>query len=271
MNKKRFFLIGSAAIFVAGLCGNIYGSSDIEVALQGVNEFETKGEQVLNQAAETTVPVLAPDVSTSPVVDNSVPVTAAEISVPAIKADGTSEVDIKDVTSAPIVAGDNKEQGVGMEKIHIGINEKDLTTSVSLLNTLLADEFVLLVQTLNFHWNLVGPEFHDYHILFDGQYKAIFEYIDAIAERVRALGGTALGSMAHLLAQATLKESSSVVPSPKEMVKILLDQHEKVITQIRLGINKTGENSYDMGTNNFLSDLITKHEKTAWMLRSLIN
>lgn len=155
------------------------------------------------------------------------------------------------------------------EKINIGIAAADRAASAVVLNNLLADEFVLLVQTLNYHWNLVGPEFHDYHLLFDGQYKAIFEIIDAVAERVRAVGGIALGSMADMLAKATLKESTNV-PTPRVMVETLLAQHEALIVTLRNGINKTAFNNNDMGTSNFLTDLIEKHEKIAWMLRSLL-
>jgi starvation-inducible DNA-binding protein len=152
----------------------------------------------------------------------------------------------------------------------IGITDKDRQLSSNILNKILAGEFVLLVQTLNYHWNLVGPEFHDYHLLFDGQYKAIFEKIDEIAERVRAVGGIALGSMADMIKEALLKEDVGGVPSPRTMVENLLGQHELLIKEIRGGINKTSENNRDMGTSNFLSELIEKHEKFAWMLRSLL-
>lgn len=153
---------------------------------------------------------------------------------------------------------------------NIGISTKDRTVSINLLNQLLADEFVLLVQTLNFHWNLVGPEFHDYHLLFDEQYRQIFQFTDDIAERTRSLGGIALGTMADFIKHSQLKESSGKIPKPQAMVAILLDQHETIIRSLRKAINKTGEDDRDMGTNNFLTDLMEKHEKIAWMLRSLI-
>ena len=154
--------------------------------------------------------------------------------------------------------------------INIGISSKDREISIELLNSVLAGEFVLLFQTLNYHWNLVGPQFHDYHLLFDDQYKAIFETIDAVAERVRFVGGRAVGSMDLAIKQAQLKEDLGAVPAPTIMITNLLTQHEALIREIRSAINKTAENNRDMGSSNFLTDLIEKHEKIAWMLRSLV-
>lgn len=156
------------------------------------------------------------------------------------------------------------------ETISLGISQENLEKSAAILNGLLADESVLLFQTLNYHWNLVGPEFHDYHLLFDEQYKAIFGYIDEIAERVRALGQTALASMTGMLKTSSFKEDSSV-PTPKNMILRLLERHEHIIINLRKGINLTAEKNNDMGTSNFLTDLLEKHEKIAWMLRSLSN
>jgi len=152
---------------------------------------------------------------------------------------------------------------------NLGIAAQDRTISIQLLNKILAGEFVLLMQTLNYHWNLVGPEFHDYHLLFDDHYKAIFSKIDDIAERVRAVGGQALGSMTMMLEKSPLAEDKGSVPTPKVMVLNLLAQHEALIQEIRSAINTTAENNRDMGTSNFLTDLIEKHEKIAWMLRAL--
>ncbi len=152
----------------------------------------------------------------------------------------------------------------------IGIESNDRSLSIDILNKILADEFVLLVQTLNYHWNLVGPEFHDYHKLFDHQYKDIFGYIDDIAERVRSIGGLALGSMHDFVKFSQIKEDLGDIPAPKDMVYNLLINHEVIIRHMRDGINETAEKNRDMGTSNFLTELIEKHEKIAWMLRSLL-
>ncbi|MBY0353247.1 DNA starvation/stationary phase protection protein [Candidatus Babeliales bacterium] len=150
---------------------------------------------------------------------------------------------------------------------NIGIEKEDRTRSISILNEVLSNTSVLLFQTLNYHWNLVGPQFNDYHKLLDGQYHELFSRLDDIAERIRAIGGIAVASMSEMAKNASLKEDTDNIPQPTDMIKNLLQQHESLIRMIRSGIEKTTK---DVGTNNFLTDLIEKHEKTAWMLRSLI-
>lgn len=164
-----------------------------------------------------------------------------------------------------------QEEGGNMTSVtnQIGMSEDNRNTSVNMLNGILANEFVLLTQTLNFHWNIIGPEFHDYHLLFDQQYKDIFGYLDVIAERIRALGGVAIGTLAECLKIATIKEIATV-PAPRKMVEILLENHAALIKQLRLAAAKTAEGNADIGTSNFLTDLLEKHEKTGWMLRSLL-
>lgn len=152
----------------------------------------------------------------------------------------------------------------------ITMNKNDQKLSQKLLNEILANESILLMQTLNYHWNLVGPEFHDYHLLFDKQYRQLFDHMDEIAERVRAVQGTALGSFKHILEHSTLKEDQTV-PKPKEMIAKLLKQYESHISNIRSSITEIDKKSSDFATSNFLQDLLGTHEKTAWMLRSLIN
>lgn len=145
----------------------------------------------------------------------------------------------------------------------------DQKISQNLLNSLLANHAVVLVQTLNYHWNLEGAEFHDYHLLFDKQYNAVFADMDSISERVRAVEGIALGSMKEMLAAATLKEDSGKVPKPSIMVVNLLKQYEATIEQIREGLILLNKKTTDFGTINFLEDLLCRTEKTAWMLRAL--
>lgn len=151
----------------------------------------------------------------------------------------------------------------------IGIATKDLAISAEILNKLLADETVLLFKTLNYHWNLIGPEFRDYHLLFDAQYKAIFDHLDDIAERIRAVGGIATTSLTELKQEARLQEDLGDIPTTKMVIVNLLKDHESVIQSLRENINQTAMDNRDMGTNNFLTDLLEKHEKMAWMLRSL--
>ncbi|MFA5998708.1 MAG: DNA starvation/stationary phase protection protein [Candidatus Babeliales bacterium] len=156
---------------------------------------------------------------------------------------------------------DNSKKG------EIVMTNADKKVSQQLLNELLANETVMLFQTLNYHWNLTGPEFHDYHLLFDAQYNALFADLDKLAERVRAVEGEALGSMKAMLKEASLKEDTGATPAPKQMVKNLLKQYEALIELTRDDIKKLEKS--DIVTSNFLQDLAGKHEKTAWMLRSL--
>lgn len=140
--------------------------------------------------------------------------------------------------------------------------------SQKVLQETLGNHGVLMFQTLNYHWNLVGKEFHDYHILFDGQYKKLFEEIDKIAERIRAIEGQALGSMKAFVTNATIKEDTAAAPEPKKMIVNLLKQYENLVEHLRDGIEKL-EKSNDFGTRKMLEDIIEDREKTAWMLRSL--
>lgn len=152
----------------------------------------------------------------------------------------------------------------------IGISKEDRLESIRLLNVILADENVLYHQTLNYHWNLAGPQFNDYHQLFKNGlpgYEKIFDFIDDVAERVTTLGGIALGTMAEFVKAATIQEDGGDIPDPRTMVKRLLDSHEAIIRNIRDAVKKTADT--DAGTNNFLTDLMEKHEKAAWFLRKL--
>lgn len=146
--------------------------------------------------------------------------------------------------------------------------KNNFKVSQKLLEESLGNHGVLLFQTLNYHWNLVGKEFHDYHMLFDGQYRQLFDDMDKIAERIRAVEGVALGSMKAFVAAATIKEDTTAAPEPKKMIVNLLKQYELLIEHIRDSI-QTLEKSKDFGTRNMLEEIITDREKTAWMLRSL--
>lgn len=148
------------------------------------------------------------------------------------------------------------------------MTKKDQKISIDLLNRLLANTSVLLMQTLHYHWNIVGPEFNDYHKMLDDQYNMLFADLDLLAERVRAVGGLAVGSMRDMIKHADLKEDTGKLPTSKQMISKLLKQYEKQILEIREGIVEL-EETYDFGSKKLLEDLLEKYEKTAWMLRSL--
>lgn len=151
--------------------------------------------------------------------------------------------------------------------INIDITEKNRKLVADRLNLLLANEYVLYTKTLKFHWNVVGLFFGPLHALFQKQYEQLLEIVDEVAERVRALGYLSHGTLKEFSTHATLPEEPGKNPDSKSMIRLLLEDHEAIIRQIRKDIDYAAELG-DMGTNNFLSDLIETHEKTAWMLRA---
>ena len=155
-------------------------------------------------------------------------------------------------------------------KTNIGIEEKSRKAVSKILNTLLADEYVLYTKTRNFHWNVTGPQFNDLHKFFEAQYETLNEIVDDVAERSRALGERALGSLAEFLKVARLKEESREVLNAEGMLTQLLAGHETIIRNLRLDL-KSCESHGDMGTNDFLTGLMEKHEKMAWMLRAFLS
>jgi starvation-inducible DNA-binding protein len=161
-------------------------------------------------------------------------------------------------------------KGLGLEP-NIGIATNNRDAVCNLLNTLLSDEYVLYVKTQNYHWNVTGLMFNDLHQFFGKQYAELANIVDLVAERVRILGGKTFGTLQEFIEHARIKEFTGTVPDYKEMLKNLLADHESIIRSVRAGIDATSDEFEDMGTNNFLSDLITKHEKMAWMLRAYVS
>src|SRR5438874_1476488 len=150
---------------------------------------------------------------------------------------------------------------------NLGINDKDRAGVVKILNALLADEYVLYTKTRNYHWNVVGPQFNDLHKFFEGQYGELNEVIDDVAERARTLGGVAMASVTEFRDATRLKEHPGQYPGAEEMLANLLGDHETVIRQLRDDVDATA-NAHDAGTSDFLTGLMEKHEKMAWMLRA---
>lgn len=150
---------------------------------------------------------------------------------------------------------------------NIGISQPNLEKVGALLNSLLADEFVLYIKTLNYHWNVRDPYFSSMHQLFKDLYEKQLNFSDDVAERARALGVVALGTAQEFIKHSQLKEEAGKVPTTKEMLKNLLADHETIIRSLRIDAGKCLEHE-DIGTNNFLIEMLNKHEKTAWMLRA---
>ncbi len=153
-------------------------------------------------------------------------------------------------------------------KLNIGLTDRQREGVVEILNTLLADEFVLYAKTRNYHWNVTGPQFHELHRFFQEQYEALNDIVDEVAERVRALGGNAIGTLAEFLKRTRLKEHPGKYPSARAMLANLLEDHEAIIRHLRSDLETCAEKYRDMGTNDFLTELLQRHEKMAWMLRA---
>ena len=156
-------------------------------------------------------------------------------------------------------------------KVNIGISAGHLSGISSLLVNILSDAMVLYTKTRKFHWNVSGDSFVELHELFEEQYNQLEKAIDEIAERINKLGFKTPGTMMEFLKNASLKETPGKYPSQKEMLKELLKDHEAVIVQLRKSIDKCDEEFKDIGTADFLTDLIREHETMAWKLRRYLS
>jgi len=151
---------------------------------------------------------------------------------------------------------------------NIGISEKNRKTVADQLAILLADEFVLYTKTLNAHWNLEGPDFHSVHVYFEGLYNELQEVVDSVAERIRQLGHYAPGKLSVFLKLTHLTEQYEGKNDSLNFIKQLLADHESIIEFLRGNVNEFADAHKDAGTSDFITGLIEKHEKTAWMLRA---
>lgn len=142
-------------------------------------------------------------------------------------------------------------------------------TVLDALDRILADEFILYAKTRGYHWNVEGPYFSQLHELFEKQYNELSDAIDEVAERTRALGRYALGSVAELSKYSSLKEATGKIRGSRAMVQDLLQDHESVAERLDDGI-RTCEEAGDYATQDLLIVLQEKHQKTAWMLRSTL-
>lgn len=174
----------------------------------------------------------------------------------------TNNIKSQNEVNKPLIAEDN------LMSINIGISPENRKEIARILNTVLADEFVLYTKTLNFHWNVVGSNFAEYHKFLNDQYEKLQGIVDDIAERVRSLDGTALGSNTDFIKIARIKEHAGATPSEAHIMEALANDHEAIIRSLRQDVEAVGTKYQDAGTANFLTDLMEKHEKFAWMLRS---
>jgi starvation-inducible DNA-binding protein len=153
-------------------------------------------------------------------------------------------------------------------KIDIGISENDRMAIAAGLNRLLADTYTLYLMTHNFHWNVKGPMFNTLHLMFEGQYNELALAVDLIAERIRALGFPAPGTYGEFAALSSIKEVKGQ-PKAEDMIKHLVSGQEAVVRTAR-SIFPVVEKASDEPTADLLTQRMQLHEKTAWMLRSLL-
>ena len=154
-------------------------------------------------------------------------------------------------------------------KINIGIDDKARLDIAAGLGKLLADSYTLYLKTHNFHWNVTGPQFNSLHQMFELQYTELALAVDEIAERIRTLGERAPGSYKEFSALTSIEEADGE-PTAEEMLSQLLLGQEAVVRTARAVLPVAGD-ANDEPTADLLTQRIQAHEKTAWMLRSMLS
>ena len=153
-------------------------------------------------------------------------------------------------------------------KKEIGIKPANTAQVAQSLNTLLADEHVLYIKTRKAHWNVEGPDFLTIHRFFQEQYTELEEMIDDVAERIRTIGHYAQGTLSSFLQDTHLSEETRENNDSTGFIKSLLQDHETIIIHIRENIERFNDEWKDIGSGDFITGLLEKHEKMAWILRS---
>ncbi len=154
-------------------------------------------------------------------------------------------------------------------KLNTGINEEKRVEIAKGLSELLAETYTLYLKTHKYHWNVTGSMFQTLHLMFEGQYMALALAVDLVAERIRVMDVKAPGSYSEFAEISRVKEDSSHETSAEDMIKNLLSDHEQIVRTAK-AILPVIDGANDEGTNSLLGARIEFHEKTAWMLRSLI-
>ncbi len=152
--------------------------------------------------------------------------------------------------------------------VDIGIADKDRIAIAEGLSRVLADTYTLYLKTHNFHWNVTGPMFQTLHLMFETQYNELALAVDQIAERIRALGLPAPGTYGEFARLSSIKESAGV-PKAEGMIAELVKGQEAVVRTAR-SVFPLVERANDQPTADLLTQRMQIHEKTAWMLRSLL-
>ncbi|WP_324027268.1 DNA starvation/stationary phase protection protein [Maribacter sp. BPC-D8] len=156
-------------------------------------------------------------------------------------------------------------------KTNIGITEENRAKVAEHLSKILADEFLIYTKTLRAHWNLEGIDFHTKHVFFEDHYNAIKEFVDGVAERIRKIGHYAPATLKQFLQLTHLSEEIEGDNSSLNYMKVLLEDHDTIIVEIRKIIPTIEEDLNDVGTADFLTGLLQEHEEMAWMLRASVS
>jgi starvation-inducible DNA-binding protein len=152
--------------------------------------------------------------------------------------------------------------------IDIGIPEAARGEIADGLSRLLADTYSLYLKTHNYHWNVTGPMFNTLHLMFEEQYNELWIAVDLIAERIRSLGAFAPGSYSAFVQLSTIPEADGV-PAAQEMIADLVAGHEAVARTAR-SVFPVADAAHDESTADVITQRLSVHEKTAWMLRSML-
>jgi starvation-inducible DNA-binding protein len=155
-----------------------------------------------------------------------------------------------------------------MPTIDIGIPEQARKEIAGGLDRVLADTYTLYLKTHNYHWNVTGPQFNTLHLMFETQYRELWAAVDLVAERIRSLGEYAPGSYAQFSSLTSIPEADGV-PKAEEMLADLVTGHETVARTAR-DVFKIADDANDQPTADLLTERLQVHEKTAWMLRSML-
>jgi starvation-inducible DNA-binding protein len=154
------------------------------------------------------------------------------------------------------------------QPIDIGIAEDTRIEIADGLSHVLADTYTLYLKTHNYHWNVTGPLFNTLHLMFETQYNELWLAVDLIAERIRSLGSVAPGTYAQFAELTAIAEADGV-PSAENMIKDLVVGHETVVKTARR-VFPLAADAHDEPTTDLLTQRMQEHEKTAWMLRSML-
>ncbi|BCI72499.1 DNA starvation/stationary phase protection protein [Sphingomonas paucimobilis] len=154
--------------------------------------------------------------------------------------------------------------------IEIGIDETKRKEVAGGLARLLADTYTLYLTTHNFHWNVTGPMFNSLHAMFMVQYTELWNAVDPIAERIRSLGEPAPGSYGQFASLSSLADAPETPPKAEAMIKILVEGHE-VTARTARSLFPVADAAGDQATADLVTQRVAVHEKTAWMLRALLD